>query len=248
MFETSNLLVFATILLFISLLPNSVLSTPIGNIASREPLGTPLEKWAADYWQWWANIPLSEILKLKSGGTECLIGSDPTGQMTYLTNTYDLRNLKFKCSLSSTDYVLVPLLVGECDDTLTDVTLVTLTDYWTCGKNTDTTFKSASVWLDGKRIFERVDGKETDSTNAILVRNSPQFELLISSDKNHLEIDAGSHTAVVDGWYLVLNPLPPGEHTISYDILHWNCLTPLECAKPNVEAKEGNAQYTLKVQ
>jgi hypothetical protein len=49
----------------------------------------------------------------------------------------------------------------------------------------------------------------------ILVRNSSLFNITLP-EINRFEADPGVYPAVVDGYYLVLNPLPPGEHNLSY--------------------------------
>ena len=54
----------------------------------------------------------------------------------------------------------------------------------------------------------------------------------------------GSYPAVVDGYYLVLNPLPAGEHTLKYSIVH-------EIPVPGVGMPQqipGKATYTLTVE
>jgi hypothetical protein len=35
-----------------------------------------------------------------------------------------------------------------------------------------------------------------------------------------LEAPAGSYPAVIDGYYLPMNPLPPGEHQLQYKIVY----------------------------
>jgi hypothetical protein len=220
--------------------------------AGKEPLGIPLEKWAKDYWQWWMAAPVD----IKND--QCVIGSDPSGRnMSFLVNTYEYPDLKLNCKLSSSSYILVPLLVGECDITLKDQKnkLETTTDYWKCAKKTDSVFDTGRVFLDGNKILERVKEHDTNATliKDILVRNTTKFTINIP-ESNHYEItknNTGSHPAVVDGWYLVLNPLPVGQHTILYEIKH----VPLECRNNpslclDVDFKpvNGKTQYTLDVQ
>lgn len=53
----------------------------------------------------------------------------------------------------------------------------------------------------------------------ILVRNSPPF-MLNYSPGNQYDVPEGSYQAVVDGYYLIMKPLLPGEHTLKYKITH----------------------------
>jgi hypothetical protein len=55
--------------------------------------------------------------------------------------------------------------------------------------------------------------------NEMLVRNSSFFTLNVPPE-NFADMELGSFEAVVDGYYMVLNPLSPGRHLLEYKITH----------------------------
>ena len=55
--------------------------------------------------------------------------------------------------------------------------------------------------------------------NEILVRNSSTFNFEVPKD-NNFGVPPGTYPAVVDGYYLPLDPLPPGEHLLKYKVVY----------------------------
>ena len=92
---------------------------------------------------------------------------------------------------------------------------------WACARESDEVFKSWDVTLDGKTLFKKIGNEEVNVSlkDDILVRNSSDFTLNIP-EMNRYEVEKGSYTAVVDGYYLILKPLPPGTHTLKYSFVH----------------------------
>jgi hypothetical protein len=90
-------------------------------------------------------------------------------------------------------------------------------DLWTCAKDADEGFKAWEVTLDNRVLFKKAGNEEVNGhlIDNILVRNSSLFNITIPQ-VNRYEADAGVYPAVVDGYYLILKPLPPGEHTLTY--------------------------------
>jgi hypothetical protein len=184
--------------------------------------GKPLEEWAKEYWQWWITVPETIPKDPTTNLDECFTGSDPAGVMIFLVNAYQI-TYNANCTIPSERYILVPLLVGECDPTVPDPRGKTenIQDKWACAKDANEIFKSWRVVLDGRVLFENSGNSVVNQnlTEQILVRNSSIFTLNIP-DPNRYGAPAGSYPAVVDGYYLVLNPLSVGEHILEYSIVH----------------------------
>jgi hypothetical protein len=90
-------------------------------------------------------------------------------------------------------------------------------DLWACAKDADEEFKAWEVRLDNRVLFKKSGNEEVNGhlIDNILVRNSSLFNITMPQ-VNRYEADAGVYPAVVDGYYLILKPLPPGEHTLTY--------------------------------
>jgi hypothetical protein len=61
---------------------------------------------------------------------------------------------------------------------------------------------------------------------------------------NRYDVEAGIYPAVVDGYYLILKPLPPGEHTLRYQINQEKVGTGIDNVQPGVG---GSVSYNLNV-
>jgi hypothetical protein len=184
-----------------------------------KPYGKPLEEWAKEYWQWNVGVPPGDIPKdVNTNLDKCIIGSDRQNTMILLSGVYHM-TYSTKCNISSTKPILVPLLAGECNPTAPEPRTKTgkIEDLWACAKDADEEFKAWEVRLDNRVLLKKSGNEEVNGhlIDNIIVRNSSLFNITMPQ-VNRYEADAGVYPAVVDGYYLILKPLPPGEHTLTY--------------------------------
>lgn len=249
--RAAHLLIVCSVLAVIMILPLSYFSFLVEAqqypdfFAGREPAGRPLEKLAQEYWQWWIGVPWDNIpINPETNLNECLIAYDETGLVAFLVNPYGI-SYNSICNISSDKHLIVPLLVGECDPTVPEPATKSgkIEDLWECATSADEPFENWEVVLDNKVLFKQSGNDKVNSNlkKDILVRNSSQFILDIP-EVNSYEAPGGSYPAVVDGYYLTLKPLPPGEHVLQYNILHKPAV-PGQLEKP----VSGSVTYRLNV-
>ncbi|MDQ3852996.1 MAG: hypothetical protein M3299_09200, partial [Thermoproteota archaeon] len=137
-------------------------------------------------------------------------------------------------------------LISECDPTVPDPRSKSddIQDMWACAKEANEIFKLWEVVLDHQILYKNSGDSivNPNLTEQILVRNSSIFTLNIP-EMNRFGVPGGAYPAVVDGYYVVFNPLPVGEHTLEYSIVH-------EIAVPGVGIPQqipGKATYSLTV-
>jgi hypothetical protein len=116
-------------------------------LAGKEPLGESLESWATRFWQWEIALPPGFETN------QCVMYSVPNTSMIFLMNPYTA-NYKGNCAIPSDRYILVPLLVGECDPTVPAVKTATIEELRKCAQAADEPFKSWDVVLDDRIILE----------------------------------------------------------------------------------------------
>lgn len=213
--------------------------------AGRNYNNRSLDQLAKDYWQWWFTVPQTIPKDPKTGLHECVVGSDSTNRTIMLFDSY-LQEYSTSCNVSSEKSILVPLLVGECDPTVPELRSNTTSDLWKCAADADEVLKFWDVTLDGQAIFRKSANEEVNSNlkQEILVRNTSTFTLNIPS-VNHYDAPQGSFQAAVDGYYLHLKPLPPGQHILTYKIIHEDPNVMDVGNKPR--AVSGKASYILNV-
>ncbi len=210
-----------------------------------KPYGKPLEEWAKDYWQWNIGLPPGDIPKdVNTNLDKCILGSDQQRVMTFLFSPYDL-TYSSKCNMSSGHPILVPLLIGECDPTVNQPETKTgkIEDLWACARDGDEGLIAWEVSLDNRVLFKKTGNEEVNMNlkDKILVRNSTLFNITIPQN-NRFEVDPGVYPAVVDGYYLILNPLSPGEHTLTYKFTQQQKIPGADLSYIN-----GDAKYLLVV-
>lgn len=176
---------------------------------------------------------------------KCLIGSDKDEKVLFGYSTYGI-SYSAECTIPAGKYFLVPLLVGECDSTVPDPRSSSnkIEDKWACAKDADEVFKAWEVILDNRTLFKNSGGEvvNMELKDQILVRNSSIFTLDIP-ENNLFDAPPGRYDAVVDGYYLLLKPLSPGEHSLTYKYVH-------EQEVPGVQRSQqipGSAKYLLNV-
>lgn len=213
---------FATVILIIVFFSSFTPTIGTNNMeffAGNDPYGKPLQDWAKEYWQWIMALPAGEIPKdSQTNLAKCIMGSNPEGNVTFLFGAYD-ETYVAKCNISSKQPILVPILTGECDSTVPEQRAKTgkIEDLWACARDADVGLISWEVTLDNRILFKKAGNEEVNLNliDQILVRNSSLFNITIP-EVNRFEVDPGVYPAVVDGYYLMLNPLPLGEHTLKY--------------------------------
>jgi len=99
------------------------------------------------------------------------------------------------------------------------------------------------AWEVSLDLFKKAGNEEVniDLKDKILVRNSSIFNMTIPK-VNRYEVDAGIYPAVVDGYYLILKPLTPGEHALSYKFTQEQKIPGADLSYIN-----GDAKYLLTV-
>ncbi|HZD34942.1 MAG TPA: hypothetical protein VE130_07030 [Nitrososphaeraceae archaeon] len=205
-----------------------------------------LEMLAQEFWNWTMSVPADIPIDPTINKNECYLGSDTDDQVLFGVGVYAI-SYESECTIPGGKYFLVPLLVGECDSTVPDPRAASdkIEDKWACARDADEIFKAWEVVLDGHTLFKNSGGDAVNMElkDQILVRNSSLFTLEIP-EGNQFDAPPGRYDAVVDGYYLVLNPLSPGKHSLSYKYVHEQGIIGVQ--RP--QQIPGSAMYILNVE
>jgi hypothetical protein len=192
---------------------------------SEKPFGISYDVWASKFWNWWIGLSREEATPKLNG---CLMNNSQSLVMLMdLAET--TRNTPIQtCSISSAQGVLIPLWIGWCDTSPGGL------------QPKEPLSKCARESLNEGDITSRVviDGNLVAALNARnsgvsgITRNylanvtewptpgneSPNFELVVPADTNKgLSTYPGTWQAGSQGWWVILKPLSPGQHTIEYE-------------------------------
>jgi hypothetical protein len=185
------------------------------------PFGKSYDDWIAEFWNWVVSLSTDEATP-KPGG--CLIRE--SGSMVMLMNSAVGGTHNQVCTISSDQGILIPMWNAWCDTDdhrgLSDEQLTKCArEEYNLGKigsevkvdglpvaKLDVTMSLISGSLDYKIItLQNVSEIYTKGFN-ITIPADNSFPNLIPGDWR-----AGSH-----GWWVFLEPLPHGKHTVSYNV------------------------------
>jgi hypothetical protein len=172
------------------------------------PYGIPYGDWLAKWWQWTFSIPTAQHPRDAYTPEKCAINQK--GPVWFLADQLGGREER-TCTIPAGKAIFVPLLVGECDYSLPDV------------KSDEDLRRCAMAGNEYGVIEATVDGVKLKSLEQYRTQ-SGFFNITIPED-NIYRSRAGTFRALTDGFFVFLEPLPPGKHDVHLKV---NVLNPIE--------------------
>lgn len=190
-----------------------------------KPFGISYDIWASEYWNWWIGLSREEATAKPDG---CLMNNSESLVM-FMDPAENTRNTPLqRCSISATQGILIPLWIGWCDTSPGG--LVPKEPLSKCARESLNEGDVISrVVIDGNPVATlnaRNSGVSGITTNTLanvtewptVGNESLNFNLVVPADTNKGQSTyegtwlAGSH-----GWWVILKPLSPGQHSIEYE-------------------------------
>ena len=165
-----------------------------------KPYGITYAEWTARWWQWIFSIPEINHPSLDLTGEKCAIGQE--GPVWFLTQTFG-GPAERTCTIPAGKAVLIPIITGECDYLNTpDVT-------------SESGLLGCAIEGNEGAVMEfTIDGRRLQNLENYRV-HSQIFDLTITPN-NPFRSTPGTTKAIVDGFYVFLEPLSPGKHDIHF--------------------------------
>ena len=188
------------------------------------PFGLPYDDWVAKYWNWWIAQTANEVPPKPNG---CLINNSES--LVMLMETADVGSAYQVCNITSEQGILVPLWIAWCDtgDPRTSQ-LYQNEPLSKCAREVANLGNIRSdVKVDGIPVakldvrLSLISGSldyRINSLANVTELSTADFNLTIPADTHKPEQTPGTWRAGSHGWWVVLKPLPPGEHTVSYNV------------------------------
>jgi len=168
---------------------------PLGS----KPYGLTYGEWTANWWQWTLSIPKDINPGGDTTGKDCALKQ--SGPVWFLAGTFGGPATR-TCTIPAGKAILLSLINAECDYK-TKPNLKTEAQLLACAK-------SENEGITG--LDATVDGVKTQGLSNFRVQ-SPLFNVTyISNNINGAPI--GTTQEISDGYWVMLKPLPVGDHTI----------------------------------
>ena len=170
------------------------------------PYGISYPEWTAKWEQWLISMPQQINAATDPTGKYC--SQNQNGPVWFLAGTAG-GSAERTCTVPATKAILFPIVNSECSY-LDTPTAKSISDLVACAKQDPNRAINLQVTLDG-RNFQQLDKYRVTSPpfNATFIPN------------NIFGYHAASTQVVVDGFYVLLQPLSSGKHE-----LHFSGLTP----------------------
>jgi hypothetical protein len=161
-----------------------------------DPLGVPYGEWGQRWWQWLISTP-STTNPIVTG--DCQAGQ--AGDVFFIPHTFPGESTTVACAIGPDQWVLASAGGVIWDNA--DGCCETAEDFVAAIEADRPTFSNPAVI---------VDGVEVPDIESYYVM-SPLFEAEYIED-NIFGYEPATHDAMVGGWFVMIPPLAPGEHTI----------------------------------
>jgi hypothetical protein len=175
------------------------------------PYGIPYKEWITRWWQWTFSIPKDDHPREDKTGEKCSVGQE--GPVWFLTDIVESGKVIRTCTIPVGKAILFPILSGECDYGLPDV------------KNDLDLRKCALAGNEFGTIDATIDGVRLQNLEQYRIQ-SDFFNLKIIENSIFEDAAAGTFRAMVDGFFVFLEPLPPGKHDIRFTVTVLNPFEP----------------------
>ena len=163
--------------------------------------GATYGEWAARWWQWALSAPAPVNPLADTTGEDCAVGQ--TGRVWFLAGTLGSGTVVRTCTVPTGSALFVPVLnsafIATEPEETEDLAHQQVTDRV---NSYDTSLLSVTI-----------DGRSLRDLSAYRA-HSPTFHVTLP-DGNLFGLPPGTYgPAATDGYWVMLHPLPPGEHTV----------------------------------
>jgi hypothetical protein len=177
-----------------------------------------VQKLGAAWWQWALKNPTATNPTVGSysdtsteGSAKCdgLVKNGASGNVFFLAGSSDFSGtpVERSCTVPTGSKLVFPVVDFVCGPLFHDPGTTEAALSAECKQILDYAVKGATD------VHATVDGK--DVTSRMVCTTSSKFEATVPAD-NPFGADAGTDIAVGSGCWVLLKPLPPGEHTITF--------------------------------
>jgi hypothetical protein len=172
---------------------------------SSKPYGKTYGEWASEWWQWFSSIPKTMNPSIDQTGKDCNINQNDKN-VWFLTLDFGTgKHITRSCSIPEGRAIFVPMFANDCD--FSDASHPPISGLLKCARDFTDSLQRVSLTIDGKPIVSpqsyRVD--------------SPLFYTTYAGPTNAdnvYGVPPGKYPAQLNGYFIILHPLPIGEHNI----------------------------------
>jgi hypothetical protein len=172
---------------------------------SSKPFGFSYAEWSAKWWQWLLAFPGERNPSIDPDGRYCTINQE--GPVWFLAGSQgEVGSGLRSCTIPAGKAILFPVLASECSYQEQS------------GLKTPAELKQCAVkeHVGTVQMTAAIDGEPIDNLNDFRVQSSLFNVTLPAGSLFGGSPEPGPDQAVSDGWFIMLEPLTPGRHTVEF--------------------------------
>ena len=169
-----------------------------------EPYGLSYDEHAQNFWKWLLSIPASESPMDDTKGDKCTVGQTNTNSSVFYLGPGEGK-IERTCTVPTGKGLLIPVMeVEQSDKEIPGASIEDLTN-------------AAKKDQDGvNSLYLKIDNEEYTYNDLLKYRTQPTepFQVIFPDNGIFGVVDGGPSQVVADGWYIISEPLTPGNHTV----------------------------------
>ena len=169
-----------------------------------EPYGLTYDEHAQNFWKWLLSIPASENPMDDTKGDKCTVGQTNTNSSVFYLGPGEGK-IERTCTIPAGKGLLIPVMeVEQSDKELPGASVEVLTN---AAKQDQDSVNS---------LYLNIDNEEYTYDDLLKYRIQPTepFQVIFPDNGIFGVMDGGPSQVVADGWYIISEPLTPGNHTV----------------------------------
>jgi hypothetical protein len=223
-----NLVSYVFLMPVLSILLLSLVMLPVAGSTSvnifppgSKPYGLPYDKHIENFWKWLLSIPARDNPINDPTGKKCATGQLNTNSSVFYLAFNNGGASQRICEVPAGKGLLIPVMQVELSEK--DTPGASIEDLKLTAKTDQDSVNSLYLKIGDKEYnFDNLRPYRTD-TNA--------FDVDYADNGIFGIVEGGPTKTVADGYYIMTDPLPKGNHTVHYKS-SLSCLDP-GCAEPN---------------
>jgi hypothetical protein len=186
-----------------------------------KPYGLPYDKHIENFWKWILSIPAKDNPINDPTGEKCVTGQSNTNSSVFYLAFNNGGVSERSCKVPAGKGLFIPVMQVELSDK--DTPGATIEDLKLSAKTDQDSVNSLYLKIGDKEYnFDDLRPYRTDTDG---------FDVDYADNGIFGIVEGGPTKAVADGYYIMTDPLPKGNHTVHYKS-SLSCLDP-GCAEPN---------------
>ena len=171
-----------------------------------EPYDLTYDEYAQNFWKWLLSIPASESPMDDTRGDKCTVGQTNTNSSVFNLGPGEGK-MERTCTVPAGKGLLIPVMeVEQSDKEIPGASVEELTN--AAKKDQDSV----------NSLYLKVDNVEYNYNDLLKYRIQPTepFRVIFPDNGIFGVMDGGPSQVVADGWYIITEPLTPGNHTVHF--------------------------------